>query len=98
MAASFPNPFMTDSRYETSNVHLASFLFSQGAILIGHERVSPRRTVFSFRSDEKLHDLLRRYWRNEPMPIIAVQLFSALQQLKSRIRRRTDAAPSPSLP
>ena len=44
---------MTSSQYETSNVYLASFLLCQGGTLLGYERVSPRRTLFRFRSDEK---------------------------------------------
>jgi hypothetical protein len=93
---------MSPSHYETSNVYLASFLLSQGATLTGHERVSPRRTMFRFRSDEALHELLRLYWRSDPLPVVPMRLFGSLQKLKSLIRKRPAApdspAPSPQLP
>jgi hypothetical protein len=90
---------MSRSHYETSNVYLAAFLLCQGAVLTGYERVSPRRTLFQFRSDEKLHELLRLYWRNDPQPVVSAQLFASLQRLKSLIRKRPapPAAPAPSL-
>jgi hypothetical protein len=87
---------MTHSHYETSNVYLAAFLLCQGAALTGYERVSPRRTVFRFRSDETLHELLRLYWRNDPMPIVPLRLFASLQELKSLIRRRPETTPTPA--
>ena len=50
---------MTDPAYETSDVDLASFILSQRAMLLGYNRPSPRRAVFRFRADERLHELLR---------------------------------------
>jgi hypothetical protein len=82
-----PTP-MPPSCYETFDIYLASYLLSQRAILEGHERVGPRRTVFRFASDEKLHELLRLYWRRLPIPVIPADLFAALRRLKSLIRRQ----------
>jgi hypothetical protein len=79
---------MTASTYETSNVYLASFLFRQGATLDGFTRPSARRVVYRFLADEKLHELLRLYWGNFPLPIVAASLFAAVQQLKKLVRRR----------
>ena len=88
MAASFPQPSMTLSPYETSDVYLASYLLCMGAALVGTERVGPRRMVFRFASDEYLHSLLRVYWSNDRVPVPPLLLFTALRRLKSRIRRR----------
>src|SRR4051812_10012450 len=44
----FPPSSMNPSHYETSDKYLGSFLLSQGAILTGYSRVSPRRVVFRF--------------------------------------------------
>jgi Domain of unknown function (DUF5659) len=82
---------MTYSHYETSNVYLAAFLLCQGATLLGFERVSPRRNIFRFASDETLHGLLRLYWKNVPFTIVPTELFDSLRSLKSRTRLRPAA-------
>jgi hypothetical protein len=79
---------MTPSLYETSNVYLASFLYSQGITLDGFTRPSARRVVYRFLADETLHELLRLYWGNFPLPIVPTSLFDALQNLKRLVRRR----------
>ena len=89
MGPFFPQTPVHPSCYETFDVYLASYLLSQGAILQGHERVGKRRTLFRFASDEKLHELLRLYWRRLPMPVVPADLFAALRRLKSLIRRRS---------
>jgi hypothetical protein len=85
---------MALSPYETSDVYLASYLLCQGASLVGTERVGPRRTVFRFASDEYLHSLLRVYWSNDRILVPPTHLFHALRKLKSRIRRKPQAAPA----
>ena len=87
---------MTNSRYETANVYLASFLFAHGVTLDGFERVGSRRVVYRFVADEKLHELLRLYWGNFPLPIASASLFAALQNLKKLVRRRPEKVVLPS--
>src|SRR5437588_4502500 len=79
---------MPSSQHETTDIYLASFLFAQNAILTGCRRVGRRRNSFSFVADEKLHELLRVYWRQVPMTLVPAQLFAALRQLKSLSRLR----------
>jgi Domain of unknown function (DUF5659) len=89
---------MIASQYETSNVYLAAFLLCQGATLLGFERVSPRRNLFRFASDEALHNLLRLYWQNVPFTIVPTKLFNSLRELKSRTRLRPGATQEKSTP
>jgi hypothetical protein len=77
---------MSPSRYETSNVYLASFLLCLRASFVGFQRVSKRRFLFFFQADEKLHELLRQYWRNVEIMVVPARLFAALQRLKSLTR------------
>lgn len=77
---------MTGPRYETSDIALASFVLSQGATLLGYCRPSPRRAVFRFRADERLHELLRLYWSRAPVAAIPVELYRSLHRLKSLVR------------
>jgi hypothetical protein len=88
---------MPSSHYETSNVYLASFLLYLGAVFIGFERVSKRRFLFRFRADEKLHEILRLYWRNTEVPLIPARLFGRLRRLKGLVRGSpvTSAQPLP---
>jgi len=79
---------MTSSSYETPDVYLASFLLCQGAALQAVVRVGARRVLFRFTSDEKLHELLRLYWRRFPMPLVVADLFASFRRLKSLSRRR----------
>lgn len=79
---------MTPLLYETSNIYVASYLICQGATLIETERVSARRTIFRFHSDEYLHAVLRVYWSNERVLIPPALLFTTLRKLKSRIRHK----------
>lgn len=72
--------------YETSNHYLASFLLSQGVKLCAISRVGRRRTIFRFEATEKLHELLRQYWRQQEMLLIPLRLFTAHQRIKSIIR------------
>lgn len=78
---------MTTPCYETSDHYLASFLLHQGAQLLSHERVSPRRTLFRFAADATLHELVRGYTGSNLMPIVPKHLFAALFRLKCLIRR-----------
>jgi hypothetical protein len=94
MAALLPRTCMTLLPYETSDVYLASYLLCQGATLVETERVGPRRTMFRFQSDEFLHALLRVYWSNDDVLLPPTRLFGSLRALKSRIRKRSPAAPA----
>ena len=92
MVALLPRTRMPFLQYETSDVYLASYLLCQGAMLLETERVGPRRTIFRFESDAFLHSLLRAYWRNDDIVVPATRLFDSLRGLKSRIRKRPQAA------
>lgn len=83
MAAFFSPQVMNHSLHETSDVYLAAYLLSQGATFTGCRRVGRRRNVFSFVADEKLHELLRLYWRNMPIALVPAQVFGCLRRLKS---------------
>jgi hypothetical protein len=83
---------MTDHHYETSDFYLASYLHYSGCSLTDHLRVSPRRVVFRFVSDEKLHEVLRVYWRNQPVPVVPLQLFASFRRLKSITRAKPESA------
>lgn len=89
---------MLPSLYETSNIYLASFLRTQGATLLGFERVGKRRIVFRFAADEKLHDLVRWYWSATPAPVVPLALFGSLRRLKSLVRRRPESTAARAIP
>lgn len=57
---------------------------------MGCRRVGARRNIYSFASDDKLHDLLRLYWSNVSVSFVPALLFSSLRRLKSlgRLRAR----------
>src|SRR4051812_15495975 len=91
---SSPHP-MSFLPYETSDVYLASYLLCQGATLLETERVSPRRTIFRFESDEYVHSLLRAYWSNDDIVVPATRLYDSLRGLKSRIRKKPQSRRRP---
>lgn len=84
---------MNPSHHETPDIYLAAYLLSQGATFVSCRRVGLRRNIFSFVADEKLHELLRLYWRQQPMSLVPALLFSSLRRLKSisRLRPEPDA-------
>ncbi len=84
--------------YETSDVYLASYLLCQGATLLETERVSTRRHVFLFESNEYLHALLRAYWSNDDIVVPATRLYDSLRGLKSRIRKKPQGHGQMSMP
>lgn len=88
IAVSFPHSVMSSPAYVTSDVYLAAFFLSQGLGLISCERVSARRNEFRFASSEKLHELLRLYWRRDALPLVPFHLFESLRKLKSIARQR----------
>lgn len=79
----FP-PGMTDARHTTHDPYLASFVLSEGAVLLGCRRVGPKTVAFTFVADARLHDLLRLYWSGAPTAVVPARLFGALRRLKSR--------------
>lgn len=84
---------MTTSLYVTSDPYLGSFLLSQDAKLVSYEHVGPRRVVFRFLADLRMHGLLRVYWGNTPVPIVPAQLFASLREIKHHVRRRPGDLP-----
>jgi hypothetical protein len=75
---------MSPPAYRTTDVHLSSFLLSQGAALAGCKRVGPKTVEFLFVADRRLHDLLRLYWSDQPTPLVPARLMAALRMLKKR--------------
>ncbi len=77
---------MNPSHYETSDKYLGSFLLSQGASLVSYSRVSTRRVVFRFVTNERLHELLRVYRTLTPVTFVPLQFVAALRCLKRLAR------------
>jgi hypothetical protein len=75
---------MTDATYTTADPHLASFLVSEGADLLGLRRTGPKKVVFSFEASRELHALLRLYWGGRPLPVVPSELLGTLHDLKCR--------------
>lgn len=87
--AAILSPFLMNPHpYRTPDVYLASFLLNQGAVLTDRVRVGHRRVLFQFVADEKLHHLVRVYWKRFPVQLVPAELFAALQRLKARGRWR----------
>lgn len=78
-----PHRPLSDPLYVTTDWYLASFVLSQGVPLVGYRRIAPKRVVFSFPADPRLHGLLRLYWSVEPVLVVPVFLFEAHRRLKS---------------
>jgi hypothetical protein len=74
--------------YQTSDYYLASFLICCGAALVSFTRVSRRRFVFCFVTDVRLHQLLRLWWSDTPVPLVPSGIFASLRGLKSMVRGR----------
>ena len=75
---------MTAALHTTADPHLAAFLVSEGAELVGLKRVGPKKVVFSFEASRELHVLLRLYWGGQRLRVSPPRLFAALRTLKSR--------------
>jgi len=75
---------MSSPIYATQDPYLASFLLSQGAVLVGHTRLAPKRVEFRFLTSEGLHQLLRLYWSRRHILVVPAELFDALRKFKSR--------------
>jgi hypothetical protein len=79
---------MQIKNYQTSDIYTCAYLLAQGIALRGCERQPDGRLVFHFDKTADIDGLLRRYWSNEPIPIVPAQLFSALRHLKSLLHAR----------
>lgn len=79
---------MPDPQYTTRDFYLASFVLSEGAVLVGVKRLGPKKVEFRFLAGPELHTLLRLYWRNEPVLLTPSQLFNSHRELKSLGRAR----------
>lgn len=75
---------MSTPVYACQDPYLSSFLLSQGASLVGQQRLGPKTVEFRFLSDERLHQLLRLYWSRQEILVVPARLFDALRQLKKR--------------
>src|SRR5205085_33573 len=75
---------MSVIEYATNDPYLASFVLSEGAVLLGCRRLAPKRVEFRFESDWRLHELLRLYWGGQPIRLVPADLFRAHRYLKRR--------------
>jgi hypothetical protein len=73
---------MNPPTYTTADIHVASFLRSEGATFLGCQRIRPKRVDFDFLADRELHLLLRLYWGGQPLPIVPSKLLAAHHELK----------------
>ena len=74
---------MDPPHYTTTDRYLSSFILYHRAALISCTRLGPKKVEYRFRSDRRLHELLRLYWSGLPTPVVPRRLFAALQRLKS---------------
>jgi hypothetical protein len=77
-------PPMTVAHHVTHDPYLASFLLSEGAVLLRSRRIGPKTVEFSFVPNARLHKLLRFYWSNSAAPLVPSRLFASLARLKKR--------------
>ncbi len=98
MAAIFPPTLVPPGHYHTSDHYLAGFLLCCGATLTSFTRIARRRFVFCFASDVRLHQLLRLWWSDTPVPLVPSGLFASLRRVKSIIRGRPLYIPRDYIP
>lgn len=75
---------MSPPLYRTTDIYLACFLLHADAVLAGCRRLRPKKSEFSFIADERLHQLLRLYWREVPAPVVPARFLRTLTFLKRR--------------
>jgi hypothetical protein len=72
----------TQTRLESFDIYLCSFLLANGAKLEGVERENGR-VRFIIQRKEGLETFLDSYWSNQPVAIVPSSLFASLKHLKS---------------
>src|SRR4051794_33312751 len=82
--ATFLPNFMSAPHYVTNDTYLAAFLVNRGGSLAGLRRIGPKKMEYRFIATRELHDLLRLYWNEIPLTLIARRLFNSHQFLKRR--------------
>jgi hypothetical protein len=75
---------MDQAEYTTNDPYLASFVVSEGGVLVGCRRLGPKKVEFRFTPSRQLHRILRVYWSGLPVHVTPYRLFAALRMLKSR--------------
>lgn len=84
LGAFFSTPHMSPPLYRTTDLYLACFLLHANAVLAGRRRLRPKKSEFSFVADERLHELLRLYWRETPAAVVPARFLRTLTFLKRR--------------
>jgi hypothetical protein len=84
---------MSHPTFETPDVQLAAFLRCLDAAFLGVARPSRRRYLYRFAADARLHQLVRLFRSNMPVPLVPAGLFLALEQIKRASRRATVMPP-----
>jgi hypothetical protein len=84
-----PRTRLAAPQYKTTDPYLASFLLSEGAVLRGCTRLSPKRVEYRFETGSMLHGLLRIYWSGQRITVCPSYLFSSLRKLKQRSLTRS---------
>jgi len=79
----------TQTRLESFDIYLCSFLLANGAQLEGVERENGR-VRFIIRRKEGLDTFLDSYWSNKPVPVVPSTLFASLKHLKSLVYSRRE--------
>jgi len=75
---------MEETKYETSDIALASYLFCSGTHLSGINRQNPRRCIFVFNSPKT--ELISK-WQEGRANVNALAFHNAYQELKARLFR-----------
>jgi hypothetical protein len=73
---------VTAPLYATTDLHVAGFLDSNGAVLDHCRRLSPKKVSYRFAADKRLHGLLRLYWSGQPVPMAPGRFAESLRKLK----------------
>lgn len=72
----------TSQTYETSDIALASYLFSSGTNLLDIDRTNPHRAIFIF---DYLKPALLFQWQEGKSQVNALAIYSVFQTLKARL-------------
>jgi len=70
--------------FNTFDIYLAAILVSLGFEISKLDRTDTKRVEFCFKHNEKLDEIVQRYWDKE-LSLEPQALFANLKQLKNRI-------------
>ena len=70
--------------YETSDMGVAVVLEIKGYKIADVDKSNPKRVVFKFQEDDKLHKIVADYW-NKNLKIDALTMQTAIKNIKGRL-------------